>query len=433
MADPFNLRRNVVTSVIAFAANLALVFISYRLVVQRDGLGAVGLWSTLMAWIFVIRLGDVGMSNAAVRYAAALDPAQEPLQVRRLIDTAFVLNAALFVVLTGVGWAVYGANLRHIVPADEASVAVARAILPLLFAGFLLQNLSGLALGALRAIHRGYVAAWLSVAGTVLQLLVVVPLVGKIGLAALAWGQIAQYGLMLVVGWGGFLLGMRQIAGQSGPLLPVQGSMSVLREMLSFSLKAQFANLLNGLFEPLAKILLGRFGGLDLLGLFELAYKLIALPRNAVVSGVQASVPALTRLMASDLGAARDLYDRMLRRSVGLTALVLGAVVLASPVVSWLWLGRIEPSFSLFAALLAAGFLLNGLGAPAFVLGMASGRMRSNIESATLALGVMTVFLGAAGLAGLDWGMVAGVASGLGAAGLYIKRVNERLLSEGPT
>lgn len=433
MADPFNLRRNVVTSVIAFAANLALVFISYRLVVQRDGLGAVGLWSTLMAWIFVIRLGDVGMSNAAVRYAAALDPAQEPLQVRRLIDTAFVLNAVLFVVLTGVGWAVYGANLRHIVPGDEASVAVARAILPLLFAGFLLQNLSGLALGALRAIHRGYVAAWLSVAGTVLQLVVVVPLVGKIGLAALAWGQIAQYGLMLVVGWGGFLLGMRQIAGQSGPLLPVQGSMSVLREMLSFSLKAQFANLLNGLFEPLAKILLGRFGGLDLLGLFELAYKLIALPRNAVVSGVQASVPALTRLMASDLGAARDLYHRMLRRSVGLTALVLGAVVLASPIVSWLWLGRIEPSFSLFAALLAAGFLLNGLGAPAFVLGMASGRMRSNIESATLALGVMTVFLGAAGLAGLDWGMVAGVASGLGAAGLYIKRVNERLLPEGPT
>lgn len=431
MADPFHLRRNVVTSVIAFAANLALVFISYRLVVQYDGLGAVGLWSNLMAWIFVIRLGDVGMANAAVRFAAALDPAQEPDQVRRHIDTAFVLNAVLFLVLTGAGWAVYATNLGHIVPGGEANLTIARAILPLLFAGFLLQNLSGLALGALRAIHRGYVAAWLSVAGTVLQLVVVVPLVGKIGLAALAWGQIAQYGLTLLGGWGGFLLGMHQITGKTGPLLPVRASTSVLREMLGFSVKAQFANLLNGLFEPLAKILLGRFGGLDLLGLFELSYKLIALPRNAVVSGVQASVPSLTRLMASDREAARQLYQRTLRRSLNMTVLVLGAVILASPLVSWLWLGRIEPKFSLFATLLGAGFLLNGLGAPAFVLGMASGRMRGNIQSAALALGVMTLCLGAASTSGLDWGMVAGVALGIGVAGLYIKWVNERLLSGG--
>lgn len=430
MADPFHLRRNVVTSVIAFAATIAVTFISYRLVVLHGGLGAVGLWSNLMAWIFLIRLGDVGMANAAVRFAAALDPAEEPEQVRRHIDTAFVLNAALFLLLTAAGWALYAANLRHIVPGSEADVEIARAILPLLFAGFLLQNLSGLALGALRAIHRGYVAAWLSVAGTVLQLVVVVPLVGKIGLAALAWGQIAQYGLMLLGGWGGFLWGMRQITGRTGPLLPVQASLSVLREMLGFSVKAQLANLLNGFFEPFAKILLGRFGGLELLGLFELAYKLIALPRNAVVSGVQASVPALTRLMASDLEAARHLYQRMLRRSLTVTALVLGAVVLASPLVSWLWLGRLEPQFSLFAALLAVGFLCNGLGAPAFVLGMASGRMRGNIQSAVLALGVMPLCLAAAGTAGLDWGMVAGVALGLGAAGLYIKRVNERLLPE---
>lgn len=201
MADPFHLRRNVVTSVIAFAATIAVTFISYRLVVLHGGLGAVGLWSNLMAWIFLIRLGDVGMANAAVRFAAALDPAEEPEQVRRHIDTAFVLNAALFLLLTAAGWALYAANLRHIVPGSEADVEIARAILPLLFAGFLLQNLSGLALGALRAIHRGYVAAWLSVAGTVLQLVVVVPLVGKIGLAALAWGQIAQYGLMLPNGW----------------------------------------------------------------------------------------------------------------------------------------------------------------------------------------------------------------------------------------
>lgn len=433
MANPFNLRLNVITSVIAFSANLGLVFISYRMVVRHDGLGAVGLWSNLMAWIFILRLGDVGMANAAVRYAAALDPAKEPVHVRRHIDTAFVFNGAVFVLLAGLGWAIYDANLNHIVPGGAADVETARSILPLLFLGFLLQNLSGLALGALGAIHRGYMAAWLSVAGTLLQLLVVVPLVERIGLVALAWGQIAQYGLMLFGGWGGFLLGMRQVSGQCGPFLPVHSSITVLREMLGFSMKSQFANLLNGLFEPLAKIMLGRLGGLDLLGLFELAYKMIALPRNAVVSGVQATVPAMTRLMATNRMEARRLYGRTLHQSLRLTAAVLGAVVLASPLISWLWLGWFAPELSLFAALLGVGFVLNTLGAPAFVLGITSGRMRGNIESAGLALGLMALCLGAAGMFGLDWGMVAAVALGLGGAGLYVKRVNERLLHEKPT
>lgn len=431
MADPFQLRRNVLTSVIAFVANILLVFLSYRLILREGGVAAIGLWSNLMAWIFIIRLGDVGMANAAVRFAARLDAAHEPHEIRRRIDTAFLLNGALFLALSGIGWVVYARNLSLIVPGTAQDLETARRILPLMFAGFLLQNLAGLALGALRAVHLGYVAAWIGIAGTLAQLLVVVPLVSRIGLAALAVGQIAQYALMLLAGWIWFLAGLRKISGWSGPLVPSLGSGQILREMMTFSLKAQVANLLNGLFEPVVKILIGRFGTLEVLGLFEMVYKLIALPRNAVISGVQASAPAMTRLMASDMDGARQLYRRSLRHSLWMTAAVLGLAVAASPVVSWLWFGAVMPPFSLFAALLGAGFLVNTLGASAFVLGMASGRMRGNIESAVVAIGVAVACIGACGFFGLATGMVAGAALGLAAGGLYVWRANKRLLGEG--
>ena len=48
----FHLRRNVIVSVLAFAVNLVLTFLVYRLVISVGGLGSLGLWSTLMSWIF---------------------------------------------------------------------------------------------------------------------------------------------------------------------------------------------------------------------------------------------------------------------------------------------------------------------------------------------------------------------------------------------
>lgn len=428
MSDPFNLRRNVTTSVFVFAANIVLVFLSYRLVVQQGGVAAVGLWSNLMAWIFIIRLGDVGMANAAVRFAASCDAASEPDRVRRYVDTAFVMNGILFLALAVIGWAVYSANLDRLVPSGPEDRATARAILPLMFTGFLLQNLSGLALGALRSVHRGYIAAWLTLAGTVVQLAIVLPLVPRIGLAGLAWGQVAQYALMLGGGWIWFLLALRQTAGNAGNPLPVHATTAVMGEMLGFSLKAQLANLTNGFFEPLSKILIGRFGGLEALGLFELAFKMIALPRNAVVSGVQASVPAMTRLMATDHAEARKLYLRSRRTVTRMVAVVLGMVVLASPLASLFWLGRVEGTLVLFAAIVGVGFFVNALGAPAFVLGTASGRMRGNILSAALSTAVMVAAVVPAGLWGPGWSMVLAVAAGLGAGGLYVRHRNEMLL-----
>lgn len=428
MADAFNLRKNVATSIFVFAANLVLVFLSYRMVVRQGGVGAVGLWSNLMAWIFIIRLGDVGMANAAVRFSAALDTASEPERVRRYVDTAFLMNGALFIVLAGVGWLVYSANLDHIVPSGPQDVAIARAVLPVMFAGFVLQNLSGLALGALRSIHLGYIAAWMMLAGTLGQLGVVLVLVPRIGLAGLAWGQVTQFGLMLVGGWLWFLIGLRKAAGWAGAVLPVHGSWQVVREMLGFSVKAQIANAANGFFEPLAKILIGRFAGLDVLGLFEMAYKVVALPRNAVVSGVQASVPAMTRLMASDLPGAQALYHRSLRTTMRSAGAVIGASVLAAPLASLFWLERVDMQFWLFAAIMGGGFVLNTLGAPAYVLGMASGRMRGNIQSALLSIVLVAAFIGLGELFGPDWIMVLSVAAALGIGGLYVRLANERIL-----
>ncbi|MEN8659999.1 MAG: oligosaccharide flippase family protein [Marivita sp.] len=431
MSNSFNLRRNVTTSVFTFGANLVLVFITYRLVAQQGGVAAVGLWSALMAWIFVIRLGDVGMSNAALRFAARCDAVTETDKVRRYVDTAVLMNSVLFVALALGGWAVYARNLELILPGAAEARETARSILPLLFSAFVLQNLGGLVMGSLRAVHRGYVAAWLSLAGTVVQLVIVVPMVPKIGLAGLAWGMLAQHALILFGGWALFLAVLRDITGKVPDLLPRNASMRTVGEMLGFSIKSQVANLANGFFEPLSKIVISRFAGIEVLGLYEMAFKLVSLPRNTVVSGVQASIPTMTRLMATDRTAARALYSRALRISMRNGGMVLAAVLLISPMVSWYWLGEISPKFEIFAGLIAVGFLVNLSGATAYALGTASGRLKGNILAAMIANAITATLAVAIGaMEGPDWAMVLAISVALSAAGLYVRRTNERLLSE---
>ncbi|PXW93247.1 O-antigen/teichoic acid export membrane protein [Sphaerotilus hippei] len=417
-ASRFHLKKNVGNAVLYFSANIALVFVSYRLVIKQGGVGELGLWSTLMAWIYMIRLGDVGMASAISRFVSMRDLDDEAEKIRTYIDTGILFNMVLFFCLSIVGYFLMHSGMSGIVSEDALQKSL--NVLPLMMLGFFLTNISGLMLGALQGLHWGFVSARLSTIGTFLQLIVVVFLVPRLGLLGLAWGVIAQHAVMVVAGWA-----FVRIRMATGPWLPVCWSREAHREMLGYSLKVQFVNLANGVFEPLSKILISRFGSLEMQGLYELAYKTVALPRNAVMSGAQATLPAMTGLLHSDPGAAKNLYNKVLKMVVRSTTGVLLLVVCVAPLISMLWMGDIKYSYWVFVACLAIGFVVNTAGAPAYNLGLAAGKIKNNLHSAILTLLSMIVFgIGLGYLFGVQGvGAAAGLA--LAAGGLYIKQRNE--------
>lgn len=429
MSDGFNIRRNVVTTVAAFFVNIALTFIGYRLVVQQGGTAALGLWSALSAAIYVIRLGDVGMGGATERYIAATDASGDPTRARGYLDSALLLNTGLFLALAVLGYLMFASRIGWIVPGDAATHAEALAVLPIMLSGLVLSNLANVVAGGLRGLHLAYQAAYLSVIGGIVQLMVILALVPGLGIAGLAWGQLSQF---CVIGFGAWVLFNRQLARQAGtrPMyLPVMGSRQLLAELLGFSLKAQAINFINGLLEPASKLLVGHSAGMSVLGIFEMAYKIVALPRNAVVSGVMGMAPALTRLLNDQPSAAAALY----RRSRGLVAAASGGVLLVvvagSPLISILVLGRMDSLLMTFIAIVALGFWLNATGAPAYALGFAANQTRGNLASAVLSL---LLVLGFGGLFRHPWpayGPVLASAIGLAIGGLFVLWRNQKLLA----
>lgn len=414
-----NLQRNIVFAVGEFAVNAVLLFVGYRLVLAQEGLEALGIWATLFAWINLVRLGDAGVAGAAPRFLALFDRETERARIRTYAETALIVNLVQFALMALLCQAVLSSMIDTVVGAAHA--AEAAAVLPYMVVAFFLLNVSGSVLGVLQGLHLGYRRSLLSMTGALLQLLAVVGLTPRYGLTGLAMAQILQHAVVAAVGW-------REVRREiGGAALALRFDRPAFKDMLGYSLRAQVVNVANGLLEPASKMLVGHFGGMATQALFELAYKTVLLPRSLVAAGTSAAIPALTALHRNETGEIRRIYSRMFRLGVlAMGVAVLGLLALA-PVFSWLWLRRLDETYWLYVALLAAGYFCNVAGMPAYLLGMATGRMNANIAVPWLTL---VCFLAVGYTFGtVDVALVVVASAGAtGIAGLAIWFFNRRLL-----
>lgn len=424
-----NIRRNVSTNVVAFFINIALTFIGYRMVVQQGGTAALGVWSALTAAIFIIRLGDVGMGSSAERHVAMVDATVEPLKARGYLDTALIINSILFIILACIGWLILSFKIEWVIPDNQNLQLEALHLLPLMLIVFVISNIANVLSGGLRGLHLVYITAYLSIGGSILQLLVILLLVPKLGIAGLAWAQLVQNVFIAFLAWYSFNKKLK-FSFLIFNWFPTRCQKDYFRELLSFSLRSQAVNLINGLFEPISKFLVGHSSGMATLGVFEIAYKIVSLPRNAVVSGVMGITPAITRLLLSEKDEAIQLYNKAKKMVVIGTGVVLLGVVVTSPVMSYLLLHKIDWTLIIFITILALGFWFNAIGAPAYTLGFAFGKMKSNMISASLSVISLVIFGVFAQLWSSLYGAVIACGLSLMLGGFFILFLNEKLLKD---
>lgn len=418
---PFNLKRNVSFAIAEFAINLVLVFFSYRLIIMRGGLEAVGVWSVLFAWTSLVRLGDVGMANATLRFVSLHDARKEPQRLADYVETGVLTNLVFFAVLSCLGYVIMSPFVPEMVGATHAQEA--RAILPIMFCGFWLLNVSGAVLGALQGLHLGYVRSLISVGGTMVQLVAVLVLVPELGLGGLALAQVLQYALISIVGWGLVVKNLAQVS-----LLPVRFKPAAFRDMLGYSLKAQMANVASGLFEPVSKILIGHFGGLQMQGLYELAFKSVWLPRNGVIAGVSATLPAMTSLSTRQGDKLQQIYERCVGMTALAVSLLMLAVLCASPIVSMIWIGSLRFDYCAMVFLLGCGAIFSAWAAAAYNLAFATGDMRANLVANTVVLALLVGLGGLLGRVATPWAVLIVVPVLMSVHSIWIKHQNEGLL-----
>lgn len=386
---------NAMTTFLQIAGNAAILFFLYRFLVRAIGIERLGVWSLVLATTSVVTLANQGFATSIVRFVAKYAAREAPGDISVLVQTALIsVGAALGAVLL----ALYPAAqwmLALVLP--RSSLAGAYAILPYAFASLWI-NVTGSVLQAGLAGHELINQCnYVEFGGSALYLLLAFALVPAHGLVGLGYAQAAQATICAAALW---ILLKRRVPL---PLVPRRWSKPLFREMAGYGLHFQMITASQAIREPVTKALLAKFGGPAMTGLYDMASRWVVTFRELIVQSNHVLVPTVSSLHEREPGAIPSVYDKSYRLIFFLAIPVFAFLVVLSPIVSAIWLGKYEPIFVKFVALLAVGWLVNVLSDPAYVVDLGTGALRwvSVGCAATAVLNLMLGFLGGAIFGGM--------------------------------
>jgi O-antigen/teichoic acid export membrane protein len=398
-------RRNAAWAIVEVAASALVLFFLYRVIVGQLGVKALGIWSLVLATTSLGRLADLGTAAGLGRFVAIAGARQEKDKTVVYVETAIITNLLLYSVIALALWApaFYALSLTT----SGEVLGTARALLPFSLLSFVLIGVASATTGAIVGQQRSDQKSMIVIVGLVLQFLASLALVPYAGLRGLAWAQIAQYALVISLGW---ILFLRNYRGSWTFRLPHRWHREVFRELIGFGAKLQAATIISFLLDPTVKFLMSTYGGLEALGFFEMAQRLVQQARQIIVMPNQVLMPGFVHLMETQPQRIEPLYHRTMTLSLVGGFGLLGSVALASPIICYLWTGHVTAIFVQFTVILAASWLANLVAAPAYLLGVASGRIGGNLRGLLVSL---TGTLVAGILLGRSFGGI-GIAIGAG-------------------
>lgn len=351
-----------------------VMFVLYRSILRILGVESLGVWSVVLATVSASRFTEFGFSASITRFVAKYLGDGEEKIASCAIQTAFISVSIVLALLLPVVFLL----LRSIFPLFLSGVALAEAykLLPYAVVSLFLTVTAGISQSGLEGCQRYDLRAFLVVGGQFVFLFAALTLAPWLGLIGLAWAQICQGTILLIVGW---LLLRRTIPDL--PPFPRKWQKVQFREMLNYGVQFQISNLALMLFDPLTKALLGKYGGMSAAGYYEMASQFVSKARALIVSANQVLVPVVANSVVFDTKQLSSLYQVNQRLLWFVTLPLYTAAAAGTPVLSVLWIGHYEPYFVFCACMLAFAWCLNTFNVPAYFFNLGSGRIAWNMIS----------------------------------------------------
>lgn len=408
-----HISRNVVATVTQVLISGVVFFVLYRYLYDRLGVEQIGVWSLVLATTSVSRIGDLGLSAGVVRFVAQALGRSDTQRAADVVQTVVLTLGVFMAALLAIGYPLFVLALNYFIPAHDVPIAL--SILPYALISLWVMIIVSVFSGGLDGCMRMDLRSLLMGLSHLIYLGLTMLLVPKYGLEGVAMAQLIQsIGLMVLLWW----LLRRQLTEL--PFIPLHWKLSVLKEMIGYGVNFQIITVMNMLFDPVVKALMSRFGGLEALGYYEMANKLILQGRAIIVEASRVMVPAIATLQEHDVVKATQLFMTSYRMTFYVSVLFYGSLGIFITTISMLWLGHYQATFIQFALLLNLGWFANTLIGPAYFSNLGSGKLRANMISHVI-MGLCSLIVG--GVLGLNFGgvgVVIGTITGLFTGSMFL-------------
>lgn len=387
-------RQTLINAIMSIAQVLVVggtLFFLYRFLLKTIGVEQLGIWSLILATSLISNLASFGISGGVIKFVAKYVAHEDYISASNIIQTAAISTAGLIGIAIIAGYNVILWVLHIVLPVNFHSLA--ELILPYSLASLWLTSITGVFQSGLDGLQRIHLRSILLMGGTILYFILAVVLVPRFGLVGLAYAQVIQSIVIMVLSW----LLLRKYLSYL-PMVPCRWDKALFKEIIGYGVNFQIISLFLLLSDPITKALLSKFGGVSMVGYFEMANKLIFQLRAFVVSANQVMIPVIANIQEKAPEKLREIYLKSYQLIFYVSLPLYTFIIMSASIVSSLWIGYYENIFIIFAILLSIGWFINTLSVPAYFAYLGIGNLRWNVISHSL-IGSLNLILG--GLLGL--------------------------------
>jgi len=348
-----------------------ILFVFYRFLLRTIGVEQLGIWSVVLSTTSIAGIANLGITGSVVKFVAKYIARGETETVAGLIQTAILTIGIILGFILLIAYPLVKMILGLVIASGNLGQAI--SILPYALISLWIMVVFGVIQSGFDGFQKIDIRSIVLMSSSLFNLILSIILVPTYGLMGLAYARIIQASMLLVVSW---IILKRLIP--SLPVFPYQWNYKLFREMLDYGINFQVISIAGVLCDPTTKALLSRFGGLSMVGFYEMANKMVQQLRALIVSANQVLVPAIADLQEKEPNLIQNIYKDNYRLMFYVALPFHSIIIVCTPLISKIWIGHYESVFVNFSILLSISFLINTLSVPAFFSYLGIGKLKWN-------------------------------------------------------
>ena len=385
---------NAISAIIQVIIVGIVYLILYKFVLSQIGVKLFGVWSLIIATTSVASLANFGISSSIVKFVSTYNTRKRTDLITKLIFTSLIFIMTTYTLISLI---IYFSGTR-LLPffIEEDFIDIAITILPFSLISLILNATSGVFNSAIDGIQKNYIKSFIITFSSIVLLFLSILLTPKFGILGLVYAQIFQ-SIFVLISTVFFFKKLSKI-----PLnLRWNWDSTIFKEIFNYGIKVQAASILEMTFEPITKFLLSKFGGLTMVGYYEMASRLVVQLRSLIVSANQVMIPVIAESKENNPSNIKLIYKKLFSIVLYLNILLITFIIVLAPIISLIWIGHYESIFVYVVILSSMSMFFNISSTPAYFSYMGEGKLNWIVMSILIGF-LINILLGY--LLGLNFG-----------------------------
>lgn len=363
---------NAISAIIQVVIIGIVYLILYKFIISQIGVKLLGVWSLIIASTSVASVANFGISSSIVKFVATYHSRKRTDLIIKLVFTSLIFILSTYTLISILIYFL-GTHLLHFA-IEEEYIDIAISILPVSLISLIINALSGVFNSAIDGIQKNYVKSYIITLSSIVILFLSFLLTPKYGLLGLVYAQIFQSIFVLLLS-----------AFYYKKLFQFEFDFrwhwdrTLFKEIFNYGIKVQVSSILEMTTDPIVKFLLSKFGGLTMVGYYEMATRLVLQIRGLIVSANQVIIPVISESKENNPGNIKIVYKKVFSFVLYLNIILTTIILISAPVVSLIWIGHYESIFVNILILSSAAFFFNISSTPAYFNFMGEGKLNDII------------------------------------------------------